>query len=552
VKKLALLLLCCACAHRSHGSEGVSWLSLRSDHFLLQTDLPEASAREVVQSLEEARSVMLTVVWPGLAGPAERMRVVMFADAGEVDEVAGRTLGGFFQPVDPFGQGMVVIGGASELGLEIAHHELAHALSHHLLVRQPHWLSEGIASYLANVHLDHGLGRAVVGRLDKDALRQLQTTSSTYQGGVLAMGDGFLQLPDEELSLFENASWVLVHYLIDERREGLNAYAARLAHGEDSQKAFNAQFPDLTEEAIQRAVHDYTHGEGTFQMFTVPLPKTTFAMTVSPLPRAEALALRASTYWPRAPGRAEAIALALQADPANPLALALQGKGDAAAAAKAHPDDWRAFFLLWQAAGELKALEKAALLAPKNPVVLTALSQKRGEAGRRDEALALAVQSVTIAPGTPGALDALARALAAKQRCKEAVFASARSLEVLPDALPPPMLARARERSIDLQSRCGVTPGRVELAEQEGAPDSAPVRQQCGSPPEVSARGTITADYLVREDGSVADVTMSGNASTQALRAYEKFLKSCRYQPAMKDGKPVAMRLRQDLSVHAN
>jgi hypothetical protein len=188
-----LLLLCCACAHRSQGRESVSWLSLRSDHFLLQTDLDEASAREVVQSLEEARSVMLTVVWPDQTGPAERMRVVMFADAGEIDEVVGRPMGGFFRPVDPFGQGMLVLGGASELGLEIAHHELAHALSPHLLVRQPSWLSEGVARYLENLHLDQSLGRAVVGRLDKAALSQLQNTSSTYQGGVLAMGSGYTQ-----------------------------------------------------------------------------------------------------------------------------------------------------------------------------------------------------------------------------------------------------------------------------------------------------------------------------------------------------------------------
>ena len=47
------------------------------------------------------------------------------------------------------------------------------------------------------------------------------------------------------------------------------------------------------------------------------------------------------------------------------------------------------------------------------------------------------------------------------------------------------------------------------------------------------------------------DVRMTGDASTATLRAFELFLESCRYQPALKDGKPVNMRLRQDLSVHA-
>jgi tetratricopeptide (TPR) repeat protein len=554
MKKLVLTLCLCACAHAGRAKDETAWLELRSDHFEVRSDLPEADARAVVQSLEESRAAMLAVMWPGQAEPPGKMQVVALASLSEVQEFAGDGINGFFGP-DPFGRLTVVTGGADARGLRVVKHELAHALADHYLARQPRWLSEGLACYLETLHLDHGLHRAVVGELDQERLRSLQTTSSTYRGGVLNLGSEFAELPPREAYLFESASWVLVHYLINERRDALNAYAARLAHGEDPLKAFDAQFPDLDEAAIQLAVHDYTHAEGTFRMFTLPLGSKVYAVTSRPLPRNEALALVAGLYLPL-PGnggkRAEAISRALQADPLQPLALAAAGSvpaKDAQSSAETHPDDWRAFVLLYRRSGDAKALEKASALSPGNPSVLAELSRTRGKASRANEALALALQAVALEPNNFDRLDALSWALAGKRRCKEALATELRALEVVPDEIPPAMLAQFRLRSIDLQTRCGATPGHVELTEADA--DTEPVRKQCGRPPQVAARGTISADYLVRDDGTVGDVRMTGDASTATLRAFELFLKSCRYQPALKDGKPVNMRLRQDLSVHA-
>ena len=556
MKKLALALCLCACAHAGRAKDAAAWLELRSDHFEVRSDLPEADACALVQSLEEARAAMLTVMWPGQAEPLGKMRVVALASLGDVQEFASDGINGFFGP-DSFGRMTVVTGGADAYGLRVVKHELAHALADHYLARQPRWLAEGLACYLETLRLDHGLKRAVVGELDKDRLRSLQVASATWRGGVLSMGSEFAELPAQQAYQFESASWVLVHYLINERRDALDAYAARLAHGEDPLKAFDAQFPDLDEAAIQLAVHDYTHAEGTFRMFTVPLGSKGYAVTSRPLPRAEALAVVADLYLPlpgNAGKRAEAISRALQADPLHPLALAVAGNvaaKDAQASAQAHPGDWRAFVLLYRRSGDAKALETAALLSTANPAVLAELSRTRRKAGRSNESLALALQAVALEPNNFDHLDALAWALAGKRRCKEALATELHALEVLPDEVPKSMLAQFRLQSIDLQTRCGVTPGHVELAETDGAPDTEPVRKQCGRPPQAAARGTISADYLVREDGTVGDVRMTGDASASTLRAFELFLQSCRYQPAMKDGKPVDQRLRQDLSIHA-
>ncbi|HEX4382224.1 MAG TPA: DUF1570 domain-containing protein [Myxococcales bacterium] len=556
MKRLLALPLVLACAHAERARDAAAWLELRSDHFEVRSDLPEAEARQVVQSLEEARAVMLAVMWPGQAEPAGKMQVVALATPDEVEEFAHDGINGFVGP-DAFGRVMVVTGGSSGDGLLIVNHELAHALADHFLVRQPRWLSEGLACYLQTLHLDHALHRAIVGELDKDRLRALQSQSSLYRGGVLSMGSEFAELGGEQIYRFESASWVLVHYLINERRDDLNAYAARLAHGEDPLKAFDAQFPNLSEAAIQLAVHDYTHGEGTFRMFTIPLAAKSYPVTVRTLPRAEALAVVADLYVPLAGNagkRSEAIARALQADPLHPLALAAAGNvsaADAAASVKAHPDDWRAFELLYQRNGDVKALEKAAQLSPGNPAVLAELSRLRGKAGHSNEALALALQAVSLEPNNFDRLDALSWALAGKRRCKEALATELRALEVVPDEMPKAHLAQFKLRAVDLQTRCGATPGHVEMADAEGAPDTEPVRKACGPSPQVAARGSVSADYLVREDGTVGDVRMTGDAATATLRVFEQFVKTCRYQPATKDGKPVAMRLRQDLSVHA-
>jgi hypothetical protein len=542
MKRCLLLAALLACAHGPRADSGEHWLSVTSDHFSLRTDLAESDARELSAWMERSRAVMLEVMWPKQPAPPGHMQVVAFASAAEVSALGPNADG--FESDDPFGQPVVVIGGASERSRHLFTHELARALAGHFLPRMPSWLDEGVARYLETLRFDAGTGKARVGEPpDKDELRALQSMSSKYRGGVLAMGSEYAQGTAEEIGRFETASWVLVHYLVDERRDGLNAYAARLARGEDAQAAFDAQFPDLTEDGIQRAVHEYANGEGTFRIFEAPIPPPPPPPRIAPLPASEALALLASLYRPPNP---QATQIALSADPLNPLALAVSGAGDAAASAKAHPDDWRAFVLLDMRTGNAKAMEKAALLAPDNPLVLARLANLRGKAGRTDEALALATQAASMQIGSVE-LDALAWALAGKRRCKEALRAEEHGLQVIPEHAPKEYRERWQARSIDLQSRCGANPAHVEMTE-EAVPDTQPVRKSCGSAPDVSFNGALTADYLVREDGSVGDVSVTGKAAAGVLRAFEKFIASCRYQPATKDGKAVAYRMRQDLT----
>ncbi|HZX97317.1 MAG TPA: hypothetical protein VFE90_22570 [Myxococcales bacterium] len=93
----------------------------------------------------------------------------------------------------------------------------------------------------------------------------------------------------------------------------------------------------------------------------------------------------------------------------------------------------------------------------------------------------------------------------------------------------------------------------VEIPRAEAAEgQTAPVRKSCrGRGPRIpqgeSVSGIISAVYLVGADGKVSDVKISGHASHGALKAIQRYIASCTYKPALRDGKPVAVRWRGDL-----
>lgn len=89
---------------------------------------------------------------------------------------------------------------------------------------------------------------------------------------------------------------------------------------------------------------------------------------------------------------------------------------------------------------------------------------------------------------------------------------------------------------------------RAESAEGQ----TPPVRKGCrGRGPRLpqgeTIDGIVHAAYLVGADGKVSDVKVTGRASPAALKAIGRYVASCTYKPALRDGKPVAVRWRGDL-----
>jgi len=82
---------------------------------------------------------------------------------------------------------------------------------------------------------------------------------------------------------------------------------------------------------------------------------------------------------------------------------------------------------------------------------------------------------------------------------------------------------------------------------------TAPVRQSCRlKGPRLAARdrlsGSVIVNYRVSAEGSVSDVAVQGDATEGAIRAVRRYLESCRYKPALQNGKPVAAQWKGELS----
>ena len=93
----------------------------------------------------------------------------------------------------------------------------------------------------------------------------------------------------------------------------------------------------------------------------------------------------------------------------------------------------------------------------------------------------------------------------------------------------------------------------VETRAEAGEDQTAPVRKSCnGRGPRIPEGETVTgivrAIYVIGADGKVSDVSVTGKASAGALKAIQRYIASCTYAPALREGKPVAVRWRGELN----
>ena len=558
MRRLILLWALCACAGRPRADDPLKFTELESEHFRLRTDVPETEARDTIAQLERVRAALLVASWHSAHPLPGRLQVVQLQSKRDLEEFAAPGIEGFVA-ADAFGERLLVMSAEQAPGDQtVLKHEMAHVISNEFLLRNPRWVAEGIACYLETLKLDRAAKKVYVGDPSPQRLAWLRKHPRIDVAGVFATGSEAMQLSAEAGFAYESAAWAVVHFLANTHRRKLDAFLGRLSRAEEPRKAFRAEFPDLDEERLGAQLEQYLQGLSRFLRSSIAEPAIDPAATARRMPRSEVHALRAELLrigpGPRTEERdrqqlAE-IALSLEEDPGDPLALQLSGSGDARAAVRAHPDDWRAWVLLAdRTRNDAAAIARAAKLSPDNPSVLSRLAWAESFAGQRHKALEHARRANELMPGHSAHLDTLASLLAGSGRCGEAVLVEQRAIEVLPDTAPALAAAELRARLAQIEQKCGRAPSRVEMADEDPV-DIQPVRKSCGAPPALPElpRGPLTAEYTVREDGSVTDVTMSGKASAATLRAFRDFVRSCSYQPARRAGKPVAARLHQDLS----
>src|SRR6266446_525204 len=486
----------CGCAHgRSPPDARPVYLELESAHYVLLTDLPERAAGQTLGHIENVRGALIQGSWHGDALPREKLRVVQLASSARFHELASSGMNAFYQPVDLFGEPMLVMtadqGGAGDAILQ---HELAHALHGSFLPRNPRWFFEGLACYLETLRYDPAADRYTIGEPNQDRLLYLRFHPETDYARVLSTSTReAVLLSGQDGYAFQSAAWLLVFYLANERRPALDDYIQRRARGEAAQAAFSAAFAGLDAEALAQEAVRYekrlqaaADGRNTsdYRLREVQLPPWEGDVQVRAPPPAEVEALRAELFFlspglPRSMARlAEARTAAdaaLRIDPLQPLALAVQlALAESSntspplerirAAGEGRRDDFRAQMLLAFAVGPQRpderraALVRAAEVAPRNAMVLNALAWHDLTHGRAPEAIAVAQKAAELAPGSAAVLDTLASALAASSRCAEATGVEERAVELAAEHASAGLRRRLLARLDAMRAGCTAVP----------------------------------------------------------------------------------------------
>src|SRR5690242_10802463 len=108
-RALALLAIAGACSHAQAPRRPGEFLELESEHFTLAADLPDDYARDTLRELESVRAALAQAAWHVPANGAGKLRVVQFASTAELHQFASRAIDAFYQPVDLFGEPMLVL-----------------------------------------------------------------------------------------------------------------------------------------------------------------------------------------------------------------------------------------------------------------------------------------------------------------------------------------------------------------------------------------------------------------------------------------------------------
>jgi tetratricopeptide (TPR) repeat protein len=494
---LATLNLACVAGPRftkCPGEGGRAWLELDSEHYTLRTDLPPEEATLAMTYLEQTRAAMLAAAWPGaLRKEMVKVNVYVLADSAEFEGLFPRRVQAFFLKDD--NEPTILLHGEprswqrrftglSDASSSPLRHELAHHLSTYFLLRQPRWLSEGLAEFLETMKLSEDGRTVVLGTPNLHAVSDMKTLLDASERGMLEEPWRIQDLltwettkeddPDWKAAARYSGSWLLVHWLYNILPSRFAEYQAQLARGADPQAALRDSIPELYFKGVEADLLKYLRG-GSYQEFTVQVPPVSGSFAERPLEHSEAHAIRAklaalAAAMARQEERARTRAALAEAELAEALrlepdgVLALQVKAEdappaerldiARAAVKAHPDTAEAWLLLAaalppieRAVAEREAAYKKALeLSPRSARAANGLAWLYVTQQRFPEALPVARRAVALAPWSPDILDTYAMAAAGTGACAEARQAEQRAIDLLQENPEPELEKQLRSR----------------------------------------------------------------------------------------------------------
>lgn len=404
------------------GRGGPTWRELTSEHFVVRSDLELDEVVEIVKTMEETRAAMLTW-WGGRPGPVERTPVIALPRR-EWGAFAGFAYDGYYVRRPPF-PGTVIAAGPALTRNETVKHELAHDLAFHFEPIEPTWYAEGVATFLETTRYDRETQYSFLGEPSETRLAFFQGRGQDRGPSPIEELLGPPPTDLFKLSRFYATSWLVTHYLLNQRPEAYQRFRRRINALEPGSAAFRAELPDLDSAGLYTVLASYL-SSGNYTVIRRTLRPWAGAPGSRILADAEVHALRAFLYsavhipdegQDLAAMRAEVDeALVAASPPIEALSVAFYtpelkyriGRRELATmAVKAHPESWMAWIMLADSSPEQQeppgedVLLRARGLAPDEPEVLVRLAEKRAAQGRWNVALALSDAALPAAANHP-------------------------------------------------------------------------------------------------------------------------------------------------------
>ena len=358
------------------GQGGPAWHELQSEHFTLWTDASVARGRELIRELEHLRQVVRGMAFPDLPTQG-RSFVIALRDTLELREYAPQGVLAFAWIEDKMLRhpSIVLAADTDDNDGHVIAHELTHVISFEVLHHQPRWFAEGFAEFFETVNLDPERAVVDVG----EGLPKIMLSLQRF--GVEPVRDMWActQLACAD-ARFYNTAWAVMSYLANEHPTELGKFEQRLEELGDDRRAWDEVFPALGPGAIDTALRDWLQ-HGKHQIWKFDLKLQDWPVTERTLAIADIYATRAllDLLFGRNTqrGRQELLA-ALEREPTNLFAnMIAEGADEGAVSmaeaqkiADAHPDDWRAWWLVARAdAHDEAAKRKVCDLVRSNPAI---------------------------------------------------------------------------------------------------------------------------------------------------------------------------------------
>jgi len=233
---------------------GVTWLSVRSQNFLVVGEARERDLRRVASRLEEYRAAFSRLLPVGHSDSGVPTAVVVFPDDSTYAPfkplLAGRTapnVAGYFQPGADVNYITIVLERGAARDPATLLHEYVHLLVDNHFSAAPLWLKEGIAEFYSTARVSEGGRRLTLGEPPAQRVRDLRGRELIPLGALFRIDQTSPYYSESgKLGLFYAQSWALVHYLTEvrggARREAFARFTALLAEGRPVEDALRGAF----------------------------------------------------------------------------------------------------------------------------------------------------------------------------------------------------------------------------------------------------------------------------------------------------------------------